>query len=183
MNDAVEKVILVDEHDNDIGLAGKLDVHRSGELHRAFSVFGFNRAGELLLQKRAMSKYHSPGLWANTCCGHPRPQEPTKPAATRRTYEELGVRPCLVSGFRTLYRADVGNDLIEHELVHVYGCMIDDLPKPDPAEASEVRFADIDQIATEIRSHPVRYAAWLRYYFEQHLEEIKAIPKGSLAAL
>ncbi|MEM1037719.1 MAG: isopentenyl-diphosphate Delta-isomerase [Pseudomonadota bacterium] len=173
MNDAAEHVILVDRDDREIGTAPKLEVHKTGALHRAFSVFGFNRSGEMLLQRRAMIKYHSPGLWANMCCGHPRPGEPIMSAAKRRTFEELGFKPDLFFGFTTLYKSDVGSALIEHEFVHGFGCLIDDLPKPNPREASKVRFASIDQIVAEMEWHPQRFAAWFRIYFATHLNHIR----------
>lgn len=173
MNDAAEYVILVDRDDRKIGTAPKLEVHETGALHRAFSVFGFNRSGEMLLQRRAMVKYHSPGLWANMCCGHPRPGEKAMPAAQRRTFEELGFKPDLFFGFTTLYRSEVGSALIEHELVHGFGCVINHLPTPNPDEASQVRFASIDKINAEIGRHPERFAAWFRIYFASHLSDIR----------
>ena len=173
MNDAAEQVILVDREDREIGTAAKLAAHKSGALHRAFSVLGFNRDGEMLLQQRALIKYHSPGLWANTCCGHPRPGERTLPAAQRRTFEELRVEPDLFFGFATRYRSEVGSTLIEHEFVHVFGCVIDHLPTPNPDEASHVRFASIDAIASEMKRHPERFAAWFRIYFASHLAQIR----------
>lgn len=173
MNDAAEQVILVDRGDREIGTAPKLAAHETGALHRAFSVLGFNRSGEMLLQQRAMVKYHSPGLWANMCCGHPRPGERTMPAAQRRTFEELGVKPDLSFGFSILYRSEVGSALIEHEFVHVFGCVTNDLPMPNPYEASQVRFASIDAIASEMERHPEYFAAWFRIYFASHLTSLR----------
>lgn len=173
MNDAAEHVILVDRDDREIGTAPKLEAHETGALHRAFSVFGFNRSGEMLLQRRAMEKYHSPGLWANMCCGHPRPGERLIPAATRRTDEELGFSPDLSFGFATRYKSDVGSGLIEHEFVHVFGCEINDLPVPNPNEASQVRFASINTIVTEMELHPERFAAWFQIYMTSYLSQIR----------
>ncbi|HNK86555.1 MAG TPA: isopentenyl-diphosphate Delta-isomerase, partial [Flavobacteriales bacterium] len=116
----VEQVTLVNERDEVIGRMEKLEAHRVGALHRAFSIFIFNREGRLLLQQRADGKYHSPGLWTNSCCGHPRPGEPTMKAAQRRLHEELGIRCELTEEFTFSYRAEFGNGLIEHELDHVF---------------------------------------------------------------
>ena len=181
MNDAVERVILVDRNDREIGTAPKLAAHKTGALHRAFSVFGFNRSGEMLLQQRAMIKYHSPGLWANMCCGHPRPGERVMPAAQRRTFEELGFEPDLFFGFTTLYKSEVGAALIEHEFVHGFGCVINDLPTPNPHEASHVRFASIEEINTEMRRYPERFAAWFRIYFALHLNQIRMMAERAPA--
>ena len=175
MNDEFERVILVDCEDHKIGTAAKLIVHKSGQLHRAFSVFGFNQAGEMLLQRRAMSKYHSPGLWANMCCGHPRPGEETEPAAQRRTFEEVGFKPDLIYGFSTIYRANVGADSIEHEFVHGFGCVINRLPIPNPDEASEVKFVAVNTISEELKQNPERFAAWFSIYFKTHFPQIKSL--------
>lgn len=175
MNDALERVILVDSTDREIGTAAKIAAHQDGLLHRAFSVFGFNQSGEMLLQQRASEKYHSPGLWANMCCGHPRPGEQTKPAALRRTFEELGVRSNLFFSFATVYKSNVGNQLIEHEYVHVFGCIVDQVPTPNPDEASNVRFATIDAIIDEMNSQPDYFASWFRGYFASHLSALKAM--------
>jgi len=173
MTDEEETVILVDTDDQPIGEAGKLCVHRTGALHRAFSVFGFNASGDLLLQKRAMCKYHSPGLWANMCCGHPRPGEDTLKAARRRTSEEVGVSPVLEYGFSALYTAAVGKGLIEHEYVHVYACRLEVLPEPDPEEASAVRFVSLEQILRDLQNTPDIYAGWFRIYMAEHLLKIR----------
>lgn len=172
MNDAAEQVILVDPRDREIGTAAKLAVHESGALHRAFSVMGFNRSGEMLLQKRAMCKYHSPGLWANMCCGHPRPGERIMPAARRRTFEELRVKPDLFYGFATVYASDVGDALVEHEFVHVFGCVINHPLAPDPQEASNVKFLPIDEIARQMERQPEQFAAWFRIYFSLHFSSV-----------
>ena len=175
MDDAAEHVILVDQEDREIGTAPKLAVHKTGALHRAFSVFGFNRTGEMLLLKRAMTKYHSPGLWANMCCGHPRLGETVMPAAQRRSFEELGFRPALSFAFATRYKSSVGSGLIEHEFVHVFGCEINELPKPDPDEASHVRFASIDAIVSELEQHPERFSAWFQIYVKSYLNQIQML--------
>src|SRR5258708_6729560 len=115
-----EQVILIDNKDNEIGISEKLEAHRKNLKHRAFSVFIFNNKKELLLQKRAMGKYHYAGLWTNTCCGHPRPGEPTPQAAQRRLMEEIGIQCDLAKAFDFSYQADLENGLHENELDHVY---------------------------------------------------------------
>lgn len=115
-----KQVILVDEQDREIGVADKLSVHRTGGLHRAFSIFIFNHNGEMLLQKRSPQKYHSGGLWSNACCSHPQPGETLEAATARRLEEELGINGALKKTFDFIYRAHVNNELIEHEFDHVY---------------------------------------------------------------
>src|SRR3954451_2191269 len=129
-----DDVILVDEYDNEIGTMPKMEAHLKGKLHRAFSVFIFNAEGDLLLQQRAAHKYHSGGLWTNTCCSHPRPGEDTMDAAQRRLAQEMGLRCPLTHLFTTHYRAAVSRDLIEDEVVHVFGGRHDGEPDPDPHE-------------------------------------------------
>jgi isopentenyl-diphosphate Delta-isomerase len=156
----IENVVLIDEEDAALGEGEKLDVHRSGVLHRAFSVFAFNAAGELLLQRRALSKYHSGGLWTNTCCGHPRPGEATDDAARRRLGEELGIgcgdlRPSGV----LRYRAEIV-DLVENELDHLLTTEVFDEPVPDPDEVCEWRFIARDELDAWIEARPEDFTAW-----------------------
>ena len=158
----MEELILVNAMDEPIGKMEKVEAHRLGKLHRAFSVFIFNSKGELLLQQRAMSKYHSAGLWTNTCCGHPRPAEETKDAALRRLNEESGIKTELDHLFTFSYRAEFENGLTENEIDHVFSGISDILPKPNPEEAEEWKFASLIQIETEIKAHPEKYTAWFR---------------------
>lgn len=155
-----ERVVLVDPSDCAIGTEYKLAAHRSGVLHRAFSVFVFDQAGNLLLQRRTRAKYHSGGLWANSCCGHPRPGELVQAAATRRLYEEMGFRADLrmLTSFR--YRAEVGNGLVEHEYDHILVGRFDDTPAPDPDEVEEWRWVRMGSLDGEIARHADRFAAW-----------------------
>jgi isopentenyl-diphosphate Delta-isomerase len=158
--DEMERVILVDADDVEIGTAPKLEAHRSGVLHRAFSVFILNSAGDLLLQRRAAGKYHSPGLWSNTCCGHPRPGEDTRAAAERRLYEEMGVQ-CEVErlgGFT--YRAQFADGLWEHEFDHVFVGVYDGEPRPDPAEVGEWRWQEMEAVREEVHRDPRAFTAW-----------------------
>lgn len=160
MIDAQEKVILVDAFDREIGVAPKLPVHRSGLLHRAFSVFVTDETGRMLLQRRAASKYHSPGLWSNTCCGHPRPGEHTIDAAMRRLNEEMGIQCELVPVASFLYRARLDHELFEHELDHVFVGSTDRQPVCDPNEVSEFRWVDDDTVIAMLRDDPAAFTAW-----------------------
>jgi isopentenyl-diphosphate delta-isomerase len=157
-----EQVILVDPEDHDIGVADKLEAHRQGALHRAFSVFVFDAAGRVLLQQRAMTKYHSGGLWSNTCCGHPRPGEDVARAARRRLREEMGFECDLEPGGQFSYRAAVG-DLIEHEYDHVFAGRFDGEPRPDAAEVAAWRWVDVPGLLLELASQPERHTAWLGF--------------------
>lgn len=152
--------MLIDEDDAPLGVGEKLDVHRRGTLHRAFSVFAFNATGELLLQRRALGKYHSGGLWANTCCGHPRPGETTVDAARRRLSEELGMtcgelRPAGV----LRYRAELV-DLIENELDHLLVTTVSEEPSPNPDEVVEWRFVPVDALSAWLDERPEDFTAW-----------------------
>jgi isopentenyl-diphosphate Delta-isomerase len=156
-----EQVILVDEQDRELGACEKLRAHREGALHRAFSVFVFDSAGRLLLQRRAAGKYHSGGLWSNTACGHPRPGEETRAAAARRLREEMGFGCELREAFVLAYRAEVGGGLVEHELDHVFVGRFDGEPAPDPAEADGWRWAAPDELARDLAARPGDYSYWL----------------------
>lgn len=169
MDDASEEVILVDASDRALGTAPKLDAHRSGDLHRAFSVLIDDGDGNLLLQKRHSDKYHSGGLWTNACCGHPRPGEETLAAARRRLKEEMGIA-CALSPLGTLvYRADVGDGLIEHELVHLFGGKHSGTVHPDVSEAEAYAWRPLEDILQEARSAPQRFTAWFRCYLAEGL--------------
>ncbi len=156
-----ERVVLVDERDRELGQADKLEAHRAGTLHRAFSLFVFDAAGRVLLQRRAEGKYHSAGRWSNTCCGHPRPGEGTEAAARRRLNEEMGVDCELERVGRFVYRAAVGGDLVEHEVDHVLIGRFDGEPRPDPREVSEWRWVDLGALVQDAAAHPERYTVWL----------------------
>lgn len=153
-------MILVDAADAVIGAAPKLEAHRTGALHRAFSVFVFDARGDLLLQRRARTKYHSGGLWTNTCCGHPRPGEDTGRAARQRLREEMGFTCSLAAAGSFIYRTDVGGGLEEHELDHVYVGVHDGLPLPAPAEVDAWRRCAIPMLEAELRHAPGRFTAW-----------------------
>jgi isopentenyl-diphosphate delta-isomerase len=155
-----ENVVLIDEADAALGEGEKLEVHRRGLLHRAFSVFAFNAGGELLLQRRALSKYHSGGLWTNTCCGHPRPGEATADAARRRLGEELGIGCGELEPAGTLrYRAELA-DLVENELDHLLVTHVEDEPRPDPEEVVEWRYIGREELDAWIADRPEDFTAW-----------------------
>jgi isopentenyl-diphosphate Delta-isomerase len=164
MGDTEELILLVDADDHIVGTGEKLDTHRKGALHRAFSVIVWNGSGQLLLQKRATRKYHSGGLWTNACCGHPRPEEDVKAAARRRLKEEMGFT-CNLSALGTItYRAELDRGMVEHELVHVFRGVYDGTVTPDPAEAEDYRWASLPKLRSDIAAEPERYSAWLREY-------------------
>lgn len=155
-------VILVDADDREVGTLEKQRAHHDGVLHRAISIFVFDAAGShMLLQQRALDKYHSGGLWSNACCTHPSPGETTIDAAHRRLAEELGFDCPLEFAFSFTYRADVGPSLVEHELDHVFIGRGDVATSPDPAEVAQVRWAPLQDIVSDIAARPERYTPWL----------------------
>jgi isopentenyl-diphosphate Delta-isomerase len=161
----MEEVILVNEADMPVGRMEKIEAHRKALLHRAFSVFIFNSQGEMLLQRRAQGKYHSPGLWTNACCSHPRPDEDTGAAAARRLREELGFATDLTEIFAFTYRSEYDNGLTEYEYDHVFVGRYDGPIHPDPAEVSAYRYRDMDGIRAELQADPARYTTWFHLAF------------------
>jgi len=157
-----EQVIFVDGQDRAVGAGEKMAAHRSGALHRAFSVFVFDAEGRLLLQRRASGKYHSGGLWSNTACGHPRPGETTPGAARRRLREEMNIDCELSEAFAFVYRAELDGGLVEHEYDHVYvGTYNGADPHPDPSEVEGWRWVTLDELRRGLRDEPHRYTYWL----------------------
>jgi isopentenyl-diphosphate delta-isomerase len=163
---------LVDENDRAVGVAPKLMTHQRGLRHRAISVVIRDHEKRILLQKRAAAKYHSAGLWTNTCCSHPRPGEEAHAAATRRLKEEMGIVCALSPLFVAEYRAIVSNDLTEHEIVHVFAGSFDGSPQPNPDEVSDWRWTAPSAIAREIGNHPEWYTVWFRKFIDEHWEKI-----------
>jgi len=157
-----EQVTLVDGDDRPLGTMEKLQAHVEGRLHRAFSVFVFDRAGRLLLQRRSAGKYHSGGLWSNTCCGHPRPGEPVTEAASRRLFEEMGFRTALHPIFRFVYRAELDSAMVEHELDHVLVGSFEERPSPEPAEVDAWKWMELDLLREAVAREPQAFTAWLR---------------------
>ena len=163
---AAELLILVDAEDRELGPGEKLRAHLEGALHRAFSVFIFDRRGRLLMQKRAAAKYHSAGLWSNTACGHPRPGEATREAARRRLREEMGLDCELRAAFEFLYRAELEGALVEHEYDHVFVGTHEGDPAPDPAEVEDWRWVPMDELRRGLKDEPRRYSPWLKLVVE-----------------
>ena len=164
---SIEHVILVTPDDAPVGVAEKPLAHRRGMLHRAFSVFVINSSGEWLLQRRARGKYHSAGLWSNTCCGHPRPGEEVEAAARRRLAEEMGIECALDPIFSFVYRVDLGGGMIEHEYDHVLWGVTDDRPAPDPEEVEEWRWQSVNRIRSELADTPGAFTYWFRLAFDE----------------
>jgi len=173
--DLMEKVILVDEADNVVGEMEKMEAHRKGVLHRAFSVFVLDSTNRLLLQRRALGKYHSPGLWTNTCCSHPRAGESVLQAAHRRLYEEMGFDCPLDSVFSFIYRAKFDNGLTEHELDHVLIGFSDEIPQLNFEEVHEYKSMSLTEVAEDIRANPEEYTVWFRIAFDKVVEYLKAM--------
>lgn len=167
------EVILVDEHDNPIGLMPKMEAHQKGVLHRALSVFLFDLNGNWMLQKRASTKYHSPDLWTNTCCSHPYPNEDTKKAAERRLVEEMGIQSELTKVLSFVYRAELENGLIEHEFDHVFIGFTADLPSPNKDEVSDWKILSFEAIDNEVQIYPEQFTEWFKLIYRKinlHLE-------------
>jgi isopentenyl-diphosphate delta-isomerase len=163
----MEQVILVNENDQELGAMEKMEAHRLGVLHRAFSVFIFNERGQMLLQQRAMQKYHSAGLWTNACCSHPRPGEEVHDAANRRLNEELGFATALKPIFNFVYKANFENGLIEHEFDHVFFGIHNAEIYPNPNEVMNMRFENMDSIRIELKKDPSTFTAWFQLAFER----------------
>lgn len=167
-----ELVILVDNEDRQMGTMEKMEAHEKGLMHRAFSIFVFNDKKELLLQRRAMGKYHSPGLWTNTCCSHPRPEESLEDATQRRLVEELGFK-CEMREISTFtYRAEFENGLIEHEFDHVFIGTYDGEMSLNGEEVSEVRWVDLKTLREDIKINSENYTAWFKIIMENVSDDI-----------
>jgi len=153
-------VILVNQKDEPVGTMEKLEAHQKGILHRAFSIFIFNSKGEMLLQKRALRKYHSPGLWSNACCSHPYPGEEVKPGALRRLQEEMGFTSTLEKAFDFIYKFSFENGLTEHEFDHVFVGTFDGEIKANPEEVADYTYRSMEEIKQDLTQKPDRYTAW-----------------------
>ena len=167
-----EKVILVDREDQPLGTMEKMEAHEKGLLHRAFSVFVFNENNELLLQQRALHKYHSPGLWTNTCCSHQRWGEENTEAGRRRLKEEMGFSCELKEQFHFIYRADFDNGLTEHELDHVMIGHYSEDPVLNEDEVSDFMWMDLDKVKEDIERNPDKYTAWFKIIFKEYYQRL-----------
>ena len=168
----LEEVILVDENDNEIGLMEKMEAHEKALLHRAFSVFVFNKKGELLLQQRALHKYHSGSLWTNTCCSHPRKGEQVIQSAHRRLMEEMGFDCELELKHKFIYKAPFTNGLTEHELDYIFTGEYEVAPNPNPDEVASFRWIEMAQLQKEIEEHPENFTVWFRIILDQYLHTL-----------
>ena len=163
-----EKVVLVTEKDEVLGLMEKMQAHENGILHRAFSVFLYNSKGEMLLQKRAAEKYHSPNQWTNACCSHPRIEETYEQAAKRRIKEELGIDCELEEKFWFIYKADVGQNLWEHELDHVFVGNYEGEFNLNKEEVAEVRYISLENLNIELEYNPENFTEWFKIILEEY---------------
>jgi isopentenyl-diphosphate delta-isomerase len=167
-----EYVVLVDENDQEIGQLEKIEAHRLGKLHRAFSILIFNDRGELLLQQRAADKYHSPLLWTNTCCSHPRPQESVLEAANRRLQEEMGLAANLQKKFHFLYEAKLDQGLSENELDHVFIGYSNLDPSINPKEVQAFKWISLDKLEQEFEINRNSFTIWFQILFKEYKEII-----------
>lgn len=161
----MQEVILVNEQDEPIGVMEKMEAHEKAVLHRAFSVFLFSKKGDMLLQQRALSKYHSPGLWTNACCSHPAPGESNEEAALRRLGEELGIVTPVKKAFHFTYKAEFDNGLTEHEFDHVFIGVFDAALDLNPDEVASVCYKSMDLVERELEQFPDQYTAWFKIAF------------------
>jgi isopentenyl-diphosphate delta-isomerase len=167
-----EYVILVDEHNNEVGLMEKYEAHQKALLHRAFSIFIFNNNGELLLQQRALDKYHSGGLWTNTCCSHPRANEQTIDAAHRRLVEEMGFDCELTEKFRFLYKAPFDNGLTEHELDFIFTGTYNGTPNINPQEVNSYKWMPLQDVVNDAKQSPQLYTEWFKIILNEYMSHL-----------
>ena len=168
---AKKEIILVDEKDREIGVGEKLKIHQEGKLHRSFSIFIFNSKGQMLLQKRAKTKYHSPSLWSNACCSHPKPNKKLLDEAKRRLKEEMGFVCDLKESFSFIYKAKV-EDLIEHEFDHVFLGKFDGNPRPDKAEVGDWKWVAFKELKGDIEKNPENYTPWFKILLGKVFEKL-----------
>lgn len=171
----MEHVVLVNEQDQQIGIMEKMAAHIVPRLHRAFSIFIFNSKGELLLQQRALSKYHSPGLWTNTCCSHPRNGETLQEATARRLKEEMGMTCDMHEVFTFIYKAPVGLGLTEHEFDHVWFGQSDEEPEINHEEVEAWKYMSISDIEADMKQHPECYTEWFKISFEEIMKHRQSL--------
>ncbi len=170
-----ENVILVDTNDTPLGTMPKMEAHEKAVLHRAFSVFILNSKNQLMLQQRALHKYHSPGLWTNTCCSHQRLGETNIEAGKRRLFEEMGITSELTELFSFIYKAPFDNGLTEHELDHVLVGYSNEDPTINLEEVSNWKWMDIDAVHVDCEQHPHNYTVWFRIIFDRFYTHIKTL--------
>ncbi len=171
----MENVILVDEQDNALGLMEKMEAHEKGLLHRAFSVFILNDQKQILLQQRAHSKYHSGGLWTNTCCSHPRDGETNLEAAHRRLQEEMGFDCPVEKILDFVYRAELDHGLTEHEFDHVFIGTYNDDPVINPEEVASFKWMDLEELKDDIKNRPEIYTEWFKIIFDRYYKHVTSL--------
>lgn len=172
----MERVILVDTNDTPIGTMEKMEAHQKGLLHRAFSILLFNKHGELLLQKRASSKYHSGGLWTNTCCSHPQPEESMEDATRRKLFQELGITDVTLEfAYKFIYKAGLEKNLVEHECDYVYIGQFDGVPVANPSEVEDWKFQDLHSLRSDLQAHPAHFTEWFKLILHHPEMQILAI--------
>lgn len=167
-----EQVVVVSENDEILGLMEKMEAHENGILHRAFSVFLFNDKGEMLLQKRASGKYHSPNQWTNAVCSHPKIDETYLEGAQRRLNEELGITANLTEKFSFIYKADVGQNLWEHELDHVFTGNYEGSFVLNNDEVSEIRYISMQQLDEEMNANPEKFTEWFKIILKEYKDHL-----------
>ena len=168
----MEEVVLINPEDEVLGSMEKMQAHENGLLHRAFSVFLFNEKGEMLLQKRAATKYHSPNQWTNAVCSHPRLNETYEAGAKRRLAEELGIVVDIEEKFHFIYKAKVGENLWEHELDHVFTGLYSGKFNLNPEEVSEVRYILMEDLEAEMLSNPEYFTEWFKIILKEYKEHL-----------
>ncbi|WP_343606588.1 isopentenyl-diphosphate Delta-isomerase [Fluviicola sp.] len=170
----METVVLVNEQDEVLGFMEKMEAHQKGILHRAFSVF-IHRNGKILLQQRSLNKYHSGGLWTNTCCSHPRMDESLANAGSRRLQEEMGIHCAVKPHFHFIYRVQLDSGLIENELDYVLFGSYDGEVSPNPDEVMDYKWMDWNELKADIDQHPERYTSWLQILISDYKQQIEEI--------
>tara|TARA_B110000977_G_scaffold30131_1_gene39489 strand:- start:1320 stop:1862 length:543 start_codon:yes stop_codon:yes gene_type:complete len=175
-----EKVVLVDKFDNEIGIMEKMEAHQKGLLHRAISVFIFNSYGQMLIQRRALEKYHSPGKWSNAACTHPRLNEAPVEAAKRRLKEEMGMTTEINFGFKFIYKADLDQKLIEHELDHVFMGFSNDIPEYNAKEVCDFKYVSKGDLENDLEKNPNSYSAWFKLCYKKAFKSVNKLENQKL---
>lgn len=178
MNIEKEMLVLVDKNNNKIGLKEKIQTHIDGDLHRAVSVLIFNPEGKILLQKRALDKYHCPGIWSNTCCTHPFENESGIEAASRRLNEEMGIESELIYTFSFIYRAEFDNGLIEHEYDDVFLGTCSKDPKINLEEVADYKWIDLNELYFDIKDNSEKYSKWFLIILEKYNNKLEEYLKS-----
>ena len=169
----MEEMVLVDKNDNQVGTGEKMQVHKDGVLHRAFSIFVFNSEGKMMIHQRNKNKYQSGGLWTNTCCSHPMPGEKTEDAVKRRLQEEMGFTTKLKKAFDFIYRVKFDNGLFEHELDNVFIGRFDGNPKPNPDEVQDWKWVNLKELRKDMDDNPDNYTYWFKEAIDRVIEYVE----------